>query len=234
MSIEFAFLIYLTLFRLAIIAAGVISIVLGYCLLCRGIWPDGGTRQETVVEAKVAGSSFTLKNAAPGTSFALFGVLIISVMFAKGSPEFTLEILHNAGIVSGTGESGTGMTRLVMRGNEDNTVYALTQQGMMYERNDEREKAFAAYQDALALMAAPMNHLAWLYQKQGKLAKGLPLIRLAVQLRPDDTNFLDTLAVILCKNGEHSEALRVMERAAELNPQAFRTKLEAFKAGSCQ
>ncbi|RMD51773.1 MAG: hypothetical protein D6828_06730, partial [Nitrospirae bacterium] len=72
MDIAFYFLLYVTVFRLAIIAAGVISIILGYRLFCRGVWPDRGSAQPTEVEAEIAGSHFTLKNAAPGTCFALF------------------------------------------------------------------------------------------------------------------------------------------------------------------
>ena len=79
------------------ISSGVISIVLGYRLFCRGVWPSSNTSQGTDVEANVAGSRFKLKNAAPGTCFALFGGVIICIMFAKGSPELTLETLNKAG-----------------------------------------------------------------------------------------------------------------------------------------
>ena len=84
MDLPLVFILYLTLFRLAIIAAGIISLVLGYRLFCRGVWPSEGVRQDgereqTLTEARIIGARFTLKNAAPGTAFALFGVVIIVI-----------------------------------------------------------------------------------------------------------------------------------------------------------
>ena len=71
MTVTSAFIVYLTLFRLAIIAAGVVSIVLGYRLFVRGVWPEAKTSRGTSIDAEVAGSRFTVKNAAPGTCFAV-------------------------------------------------------------------------------------------------------------------------------------------------------------------
>ena len=77
-------------------------------------------------------------------------------------------------------------------------------------------------------MAAPMNHLAWLYLQQGKVEEALPLSRLAVQLLSDEANFLDTLAEILLSTGEKQEASRHMKRAVQLDP-PLNHKLERFK-----
>ena len=226
MDIAFAFFIYVTLFRLAIISSGVISIVLGYRLFCRGVWPAGNTFQGTDVEANVGVYRFRLKNAAPGTCFALFGVVVICIMFAKGSPELTLETLNKA-------DSNSIETRLKARGDEGKILHVLTQKGVEYQEQGHIDKAIAEYKEAITLIANPINYLAWLYQKQEKFEEALSLARLAVDLRPDDSNSLDTLAVILCKTGKRSEALRVMERAVRLKPQEFGAKLERFKAGSC-
>ncbi len=221
MGIAFAFLLYVTLFRLTIIATGVISIVLGYRLFCRGIWPDSSVGQETYIEANVAGSRFTLKNAAPGTCFALFGVLVISVMLVQSPPGFSFETLNNA-------------SKLVLRGGEDNTLQTLTQAGIEYERQHNTDKAMAAYREAVTLAALPMNYLAWLYQKEGQFDKGLPLARVAVMVMPDNADIIDTLAVILCKAGEDAEALHSIGKAAELNPTRYALQLEKFKSGSCE
>src|SRR3954468_14142388 len=101
MSIIAAFLIYLTLFRLTMIDAGVVSLILGYRLLRQGMLPSEGSRQGMAVDATIPGARFTLKNATPGTCFALFGVLLISVMVVKGSPELALEMLNTVGLVEG-------------------------------------------------------------------------------------------------------------------------------------
>lgn len=97
MNITQSFIVYLVFFRLAIIAAGVISIILGYRLFIKGVWPKNGNRVGESVKAKFPGSSITLKNAAPGTCFALFGLLIISFMFVRGGPELTLKAVGGAG-----------------------------------------------------------------------------------------------------------------------------------------
>ena len=127
MSFIETFIVYLILFRLAIIAAAIICIVLGYRLFVRGVWPQGGTGVGTSVDASIAGSHFTLKNAAPGTCFALFGVLIIAVMFAAGSPQMTLDSLADAD--STRQLSGTS---LVLR---DHIVNEISRNHKRYEGN---------------------------------------------------------------------------------------------------
>ncbi len=86
MDLPAIFLIYATLFRLAVIAAGVLIIVLGYRLFAQGIAASASS--ETA--ASGGGFSLTLKNAAPGTSYALFGAILISVSVIKGSPELIM------------------------------------------------------------------------------------------------------------------------------------------------
>ena len=95
MDIALPFIIYATFFRLAIITVGIISIILGYRLFCTSPLPDKESPDGTAFEARIAGSHYILKNAAPGTFFALFGVIIISVMLVKGSPELIFETLND-------------------------------------------------------------------------------------------------------------------------------------------
>lgn len=95
MDILETFVVYLILFRLAIIIAGVVSIFLGYRLFAIGVWPKGNSGG-TDVGANIAGSRLTLKNAAPGTCFALFGVIIITAMFIGGNPEMTFDSIKDA------------------------------------------------------------------------------------------------------------------------------------------
>jgi Flp pilus assembly protein TadD len=83
-------------------------------------------------------------------------------------------------------------------------------------------------------LALPFNQLAWFFHQQGEDRQGLPLAQLAVQFHPDDAEYLDTLAVLLCQVGEHAEAIRTMERAADLRPQQFKEKLTRFHRGVCQ
>lgn len=219
------FIIYLLIFRLAIIATGAISIILGYRLFCVGVWPRTPRTKGTIVEAKLASAGLTLKNAAPGTCFALFGVIIIAVMFMTGGPEMTLQTITRSGLLKDGGSEDLATisesnfkARGAQNGNElIESLGAATTHGIDYQRQKDTTNAVRSYEAAVAMMATPMNHLAWLYQAQGRLEEALPLSQMAVKLVPNDPNFLDTLAEILYRQGERGEALRLLRKAAKLD-----------------
>lgn len=225
MDVALGFIIYLTLFRLAIIGAGVISIVLGYRLLCKGIFP--ARTKEASFEAKIAGSSFSIKSAAPGTFFALFGVIIISTMLARGNPAMSLESPKN--LLREEGGKDTNL-HWTMRGNELNTsnqdvsLKTLTSKALSYEKAQNIGKAVEAYEELLALIASPMKNLAVLYSEQGKLAESENLARLAIQMNPDNASFQAALAEILFRAGKKVEAADTMDKAASLDPFNYKQK----------
>jgi len=234
-----SFIIYVTLFRLAIISAGIVSIILGYKLFCRGVWPDINSSKETSLNAEIAGSRFTLKNAAPGTFFALFGVLIIAIMFATGGPELTLNSLKKSsegGFIRasdfGSEERGETVTTkefsAKVRGQGTDMLSIAISKGKEFEQREEFDQAIAAYKEALLIMATPMNQLAWLYYKEGKNQEALSLSQMAVQLVPGDADFLDTLAEILFQEEKYGEALQAMEKAVNLDS-SYRSKLGKFR-----
>lgn len=228
-----AFILYLTIFRLSIIAAGIISIVLGYRLFCKGSNTESETGGSTTVSAKIGENQFKLANAAPGTCFALFGVIIISVMFFSGSPEMTLELINDVskerpGSVNKDVEDRMSLT---LRGDESCGLIAATKKGRYLEERGETDKAIQAYQEGVAHVALPMNYLAWLYHSKNDNDKALPLAKMAVRLMPEDANSLDTLAEIRFSAGEYPEALELMKTAAVINPQ-FKEKLGRFRTAA--
>ncbi len=230
MTITSAFIIYLVLFRIAIIAAGTVSIILGYKLFCKGIGPDDNSKKGTDADVKIAGTSIKLKNAAPGTCFALFGVVIISTMFITGGPGLTLKTLKDTAkkdFASGP-MTTEGQFEVMLRGNGKDALSAATRQGLFYEEKKDTTKAIAAYEEAVSLIAVPMNNLAWLYLKEGRIEDSISLSQIAVQLTPNNTNHLDTRAEALFKSGNYTEALQVMEKAAKLDPQ-YQHKLAKFR-----
>lgn len=79
------YIIYSLIFRLATLFVGIFCIHVGYKLFTQGIFGNTNTNE---LNAEVAGSKFTLKNAAPGTFFGLFGVIIITTMLVQGMPEY--------------------------------------------------------------------------------------------------------------------------------------------------
>jgi tetratricopeptide (TPR) repeat protein len=223
MSLTSQFLIYVTAFRLAIIAAGTVSMVLGYKLFIRGIYPGGSA--ENSIDVRAIGSGFTLKNVAPGTCFAIFGVALITAMLIQGSPQFTYQMMQKAADAN----TSTTSTTLEMRGSGTQNAYAaLVEKGLAYEQAGDPSHAAEAYRQALDGLATPMNQLAWLYYQQSKTEQALPLARMAVQIDPENPKILDTLAEVLAQHGDRAEAVKWMERAADLDPQ-YRTKVAELK-----
>ena len=84
-----AIILYLLSFRLAVVAAGVVSIVLGYRLFIHGSRVVSPGKSGEEIDVKVGGAQFTLKSVAPGTCFALFGAGLIVAMLLKAPPEVT-------------------------------------------------------------------------------------------------------------------------------------------------
>lgn len=217
MSLETAYLLYLIVFRLGIITAGTISIILGYKLFTRGLL---GTSEKNSLETKVSGARFTLKNAAPGTGFAFFGVILVSVMLFQGNPELTYETLKKV-----AANENTDSTKIVVRGiDRPDRFAALVQAGIENEKNRNLTAAADAYREALGGLALPMNQLAGVYLQQGKVDDALSLARLAAQLSPTDADVLDTLAEVLATHGDRAEARQWMQKAAALNAR-YRNKL---------
>ena len=81
-----ALILYSLVYRCLIITAGVISISLGYRLFVLGLSASG---KGTSIEGRGKGMNLSVKNAAPGTCFAVFGCVIIVVMLFRG-PGFSV------------------------------------------------------------------------------------------------------------------------------------------------
>lgn len=82
------------------------------------------------------------------------------------------------------------------------------------------------------LRAEAQNALAWMLAADDqRLDDAEEFARAAVANRPEHANYLDTLAWVLHRAGEHAEALSLALKAVELDPQpAYRDHLEAIKA----
>ena len=84
----YASVIYLLGFRLAVISLGALSIYLGYRLFLAGFSGTTGSGEGSL-GAKFGDTELTLKNAAPGTFFAAFGVIITVSILTASPPSFT-------------------------------------------------------------------------------------------------------------------------------------------------
>lgn len=241
MDLTAGFLIYATLFRLTIIGAGLVSIVLGYWLFLRAVAPtpgrgakdkaggETGIAAGTDAEAKGGGFTLSIRNAAPGTCFAVFGAAIISVMVVQGNPELAWQKLAAAGqgaerpdliesvTLKGRDEANSGLDR--------RSFHVLMELGLNMASMGRDKEAIEAFASALTIptvtlaqAAQPMNEIAWLYQKNDRAAEALPLARLAVQIAPDNPAYLDTLAHAALKQGAYEDALDAAKRALDIAP----------------
>jgi WD40 repeat protein/Flp pilus assembly protein TadD len=96
---------------------------------------------------------------------------------------------------------------------------ALVQQAMQHEHNKEHAKALAALRQAVMIApsnAMAQNNLAWLLATGPKELRdpvpALSAARKAVELEPEQSLYLNTLGVALCRNGKFAEAIPVLER----------------------
>lgn len=240
MDITWGFLGYLTAYRLSIIGVGALSIALGYRLFCKGLYPQSEI-ESTEFTAKLGETELSLVSAGPGLFFALFGVIVISVMIVQGNPELTLKknqpqkeqspekILRYESMPRAKEEPP--QMELTMRGNQDkkNLVLYKMNQGMQKERDGNIDDAITLYKEALILSTPAMNGLAWLYatERQEQHVLASLLSRLSVELCPEEANFWDTYAEILFKEKLYRKALSAKNKAIALDP-SFKKGIEKF------
>lgn len=205
-----AFVLYLTFYRLAIIAAGVTCVILGYLLFARGVFPktrNGNSGQREEFSAKIASAKFRLRNAAPGTCFASFGMIIIVIMLISGSPEITLQMLNE------------GEIKASLRSGEIDKVETYSEKALGFLDQGDRSKASIAAKEALNLLAAPLNDLAWVLLKtEAEYSQSLLISELAVSIDPNNPNFLHTLAENQFVSGKKRKAFETLEKAQKIKP----------------
>ncbi|MGR0481859.1 MAG: hypothetical protein ACTFAL_10790 [Candidatus Electronema sp. V4] len=84
MTASAGFLLYAALYRLTVLAVGALAIWLGFRLFSNAS-KNNGTADGSA-SAEGGGFKLAFTNLLPGTYFALFGTVIISVMLWKGEP----------------------------------------------------------------------------------------------------------------------------------------------------
>ena len=80
-----------------------------------------------------------------------------------------------------------------MRGSGQDSISLLTASGKDLEAKGDTAGAERAYREAVTTVAEPVNDLAWLYLGNGQVKDAVGLANLAVQLRPDEPRYVDTL-----------------------------------------
>lgn len=90
---------YVLIWRLCVLACGLVAVILGYRLFKLGFAANQGD-----LEAGVGASSLKVRNIAPGTFFALFGAAIIATLVWTSPPEIVVpkEAMQSTGQVDQT------------------------------------------------------------------------------------------------------------------------------------
>lgn len=188
---EVLFVLYLIAVRLSTIAAGVIVIRYGYKLFAAGVFKadTGGSTTELV--GRVGEYELKFKTAAPGAVLGLFGAIIIVIAIAAAPPELTRQKKIK---VEGRGQARTTTIETTdkMRG-EDIELNKLLKEAAEYKEKRQPAKAINAYQQAIRLMARPLNELARLYMGADRFVDAKALAEVAVMMNPSDPDFAITL-----------------------------------------
>ena len=97
------------------------------------------------------------------------------------------------------------------------------ERGVAFERSGQWPRAEADFQFALELSPDQpnvLNYLGYAWVEQGRhLDRARQMIERAVEQRPNDGAFIDSLGWVLLRQGDKEGALRRLERAVELQPE---------------
>lgn len=100
---------YVLIWRLCVLACGLVAIILGYRL-----FQSGFAAQQGSLEAGVGSNTLKLGNVAPGTFFALFGAAVIAALVWTSPPEI---VVPKADLQS-SGQVDVGQGGLKVRGDK--------------------------------------------------------------------------------------------------------------------
>jgi len=204
MTITTGFLIYATLFRLTLLAVGALMVYLGFRLFIQDSARHNEESSVASVTAEGGGFKVALTNFWPGTYFALFGTVIIGIMLWQGTPELIMKELKDA---TDDGKViGNVRTELHMRSNGSDTDIDL-----QWEKLSEPGLT-------LSDMVQPLSNIARIWQQQGRTGEALAMSRLAVKGRQNNPAYLALYAELLMESNSTEKALRVMQRAVDLDP----------------
>lgn len=98
---------YVLIWRLCVLACGLVCVILGYRL-----FQTGFAAQQGNLEAGISGNTVKLTDVAPGTLFALFGAAIIAMLVWTSPPEI---VIPKAALQS-SGQVDVGPGGLKVRG----------------------------------------------------------------------------------------------------------------------
>jgi tetratricopeptide (TPR) repeat protein len=200
MEISYGFLLYATLYRLAIIILGAGCFILGYRLIIND--PIGQGKTKAIFEN--GGFKVTLINFWPGIYFALFGTIVIFLMIWQGNPYMVMKELSEAkSTVDKENYRHVRMTEI--RGNESDINYQYSW--------DKLSKPDLRLSDATKYIRTIANK----WKSENRIGEALAYARLVVNVEPLNAENWVFLSELFQADGEHENAMQAMQKAAELN-----------------
>jgi len=161
MDNETMIVIYLMMYRVAVISSGIVCIVIGYRLFYKG-----ALASDSSVKIDFSNMEFIFKNVAPGTLFAGFGMIIISSMVLSGSPEYIHKDKKIRGVIkddtSITTEKSTAIRHESTTICNSNHYLEFLNKGNEYEKNGKNEEATIQYQKAINEGMKSLTGVDWL------------------------------------------------------------------------
>ena len=204
MTASAGFLIYAALYRLTVLAVGALSIWLGFRLFSNASKNNGAA--DGSASAEGGGFKLALTSLLPGTYFALFGTVIISIMLWRGEPQ-----LDQKNVVA-SGEKGirveqTSSSRFDCNINLDDMA--------------QEWETLGTSGLTLAEAAGPLHKIACYYGKENRIGEAAALARLAALYGKEEgkAEHLALLAELLRANGDEEEAAKTEQAAAALRRQ---------------
>ncbi|MCI5148767.1 MAG: hypothetical protein D3916_05145 [Candidatus Electrothrix sp. MAN1_4] len=206
MSGSTEFLLYVTVYRLSVLAIGALSIYLGFRLFNR---PAELARSGVgTASAEVESSLFTLRltDFWPGAYFALFGTILIGIMLWQGPPEMKTEEVHEK---TAAGEKTTD-TRLIRAAPEINLEGEPAPAGSQPQQSDVKQELGKLDQPGMISVEAAVSfaNISRVWRREGRIGEALAMARLAYLYGPevDKAAHLSLLADLLAANGRTQDA----------------------------
>ncbi|XCN71904.1 MAG: hypothetical protein Q3M24_16565 [Candidatus Electrothrix aestuarii] len=178
MSSSTEFLLYVTVYRLSVLAIGALSIYLGFRLFHNA----AGSRETPVDSAGTAsaeGGSFklTMTSILPGTYFALFGTVIIGIMLWEGQPE-----MLRKEVVETKAQNGSESKSLKEESYRDPKVNL---DAVPVSALEQEWKTLGKSGAIQADAAVPFVNIARAWQEEGRVGEALAMARLAYLYGPE-------------------------------------------------
>jgi hypothetical protein len=205
------FLVYATIFRLAVVATGSLFMYFGYRLFIHGVLSGQGAE----IGGEAGQIKLSLKNAAPGTCFSLFGMILIGLMVWHGSPEMT---------VSMTSNDGSGLT-VKFRGSkiaDQEKAFDLVSELQSNISPEIQIKDFASTltdkDKTLFQASGSLKGLAVAYYRDRRFDEAISMARLVYQYLGDQADTLALIGIIESARSNDDAATKALNRLKEHFP----------------